>query len=303
MRKTVLVVSLLLVGASGVGAASADTSITIDFERFPGPDNVLGTADDTFPACDTSGICEPLSSQFSGLGVTFTSGLLLQGGLFPGSSPSNHFVSASPPDATFSVPVTGISITSYSFWNATLYALDESGNVVTSDTLINPTAGSAFFLGTLSVSTNTPIHRFTVLAGDCQIGAGCDQILNLDDLVLTSAPSVTPLEIDIKPGSPQNSVNPRSRGKITVAILTTDSIDAGTVDPTTVLFGATGTEAAPVGWALEDVDGDGDADLVLRFDTEGTGIACGDISASLTGETVDGNAIQGSDSVKTVGCR
>ena len=88
-----------------------------------------------------------------------------------------------------------------------------------------------------------------------------------------------------------------------MAILTTDSFDATTVDPTTVLFGSTGTESAPVHSALEDVNGDGDNDLILHFNTQATGIQCGDTSASLTGETFSGQEIQGSDSIKTVGCK
>jgi len=88
-----------------------------------------------------------------------------------------------------------------------------------------------------------------------------------------------------------------------VAILTTDSFDATTVDPTTVLFGPTGTEAAAVHSALEDVDGDGDIDLILHFNTQATGIQCGGTSASLTGETLSGQMIEGSDSVKTAGCK
>jgi TolB protein len=111
------------------------------------------------------------------------------------------------------------------------------------------------------------------------------------------------VEIDIKPGSDPNSINPRSRGVIPVAIPTTDTFDATTVDETTVLFGATGTEAAPVHFAFEDVDGDGDTDMILHFNTQDTGIVCGDTSASLTGETFGGPAIQGTDSIRTVGCK
>jgi hypothetical protein len=155
----------------------------------------------------------------------------------------------------------------------------------------------------LSVSASVPIRRFTVLAAGCEIGGGCSQILNLDDLVLTVTSSVTPVAIDIKPGGFPNSINPRSHGRIPVAILTTDSFDATTVDSTTVRFGATGTEAAPIRWALEDGDGDGDTDLILYFSTEATGIECGDTNASLTGETVGGQEIEGLDSVNTVGCR
>lgn len=114
---------------------------------------------------------------------------------------------------------------------------------------------------------------------------------------------VKEVAVDIKPGSDPNSINPRSKGRIPVAILTTDTFDATTVDPATVRFGATGTEAAPVHSALEDVDGDGDTDLILHFSTQDTGIACGDISAFLTGETVSGQTIEGSDSINTVGCK
>jgi len=114
-------------------------------------------------------------------------------------------------------------------------------------------------------------------------------------------PAVT-VAVDIEPGSFPNSINPRSNGVIPVAILTTDTFDATTVDPTTVLFGPTGTEAAAVRSALEDVDGDGDIDMILHFNTQVTGIQCGDTSASLTGKTFNGQVIDGSDSINTVGC-
>ncbi len=62
-------------------------------------------------------------------------------------------------------------------------------------------------------------------------------------------------------------------------------------------------EAMLVQSALEDVDGDGDTDLILHFRTQDTGIQCGNTSASLTGQTFSGQAIQGSDSIVTVGCK
>jgi len=49
------------------------------------------------------------------------------------------------------------------------------------------------------------------------------------------------------------------------------------------------------------VDGDGDIDLVLHFRFGESGIACGDVEAELIGETFDGQAIRGSDAIRTVG--
>ena len=111
--------------------------------------------------------------------------------------------------------------------------------------------------------------------------------------------SITPrATIDIRPGR----INPASQGVIPVSILTTAAVDAATVDASTVLFGRTGVEAAPMQWTLKDADGDGDIDLMLQFVAQATGIQCGDTSASVVGETVSGQKFAGSDSFFTVRC-
>jgi hypothetical protein len=166
-------------------------SIAIDFEAFPGPDGVLGTADDIPTLNCGGGFCSAgtLGNNFSTMGIQFSTGSLFQGSLFPGTLSSNHFISSSPPDATFSFPVFGISILSYSFWTDVLYALDSSNNVIGTNTLTNPSSGLSSFLGTLSLSTAQPVARFTVLPSGCSIGAtggACNEILNLDNLTLTT---------------------------------------------------------------------------------------------------------------------
>src|SRR5262249_35567110 len=118
-----------------------------------------------------------------------------------------------------------------------------------------------------------------------------------------AVPTRTTVEIDIKPGTFPNSINPRSKGVLPVAIVATNTFDPATVDPTTVRFGRTGTQTAPVHFALQDVNGDGKTDMILQFNTQETGIVCGDTFASLTGQTVGGLAIRGSDSIVTIGCR
>jgi hypothetical protein len=118
------------------------------------------------------------------------------------------------------------------------------------------------------------------------------------------------VEIDIKPDSYPNSLNPYSRGVIPVVILGSDTFDAADVDVTTLAFGP---GAAPTAHNLtdsfthndhlQDVNLDGLTDLVTHYWTRDTGIACGDESVALTGETIDGQPFEGSDSIQTVGCR
>ena len=111
------------------------------------------------------------------------------------------------------------------------------------------------------------------------------------------------IAIDVKPRVNPNKVNPNSPKTINVAIFSTDELDASTIDPATVRFGATGTEAAPVYVVLKDRIRDGHRDLILRFKIRDTGIKCGDTSASITGQISGGPSIVGSDLITTVQCK
>ena len=110
------------------------------------------------------------------------------------------------------------------------------------------------------------------------------------------------IQIDIKPGSDINSINTDSNGVIAVAVLTSEVFDALQVDPDTARFGPEGAAKVHSQAHVEDVDYDGDMDLVFHFRTQETGIQCGDTEATLTGETWDGVPVSGADSVNTVGC-
>ena len=104
------------------------------------------------------------------------------------------------------------------------------------------------------------------------------------------------ITIDIKPGSDPNSINLKSRGVTPVAVLTTEDFDASTVDPVTLQFAG----ASPLRWALEDVDADGDLDLILHFKTQELALTKDSTDATLTGETFDWVLIEGTDSVRIV---
>ncbi len=121
--------------------------------------------------------------------------------------------------------------------------------------------------------------------------------------------AITKIPIDIKPENRTNPVNPRSHGVTPVALLGTEDFDVTTVDVTTLRFGP--DEAAPAhdltdGWPyndpLRDVNCDGFVDLLVHFKTQETGILCGDTEATLTGTLQDGSAVEGTDSIRTVGC-
>jgi hypothetical protein len=111
------------------------------------------------------------------------------------------------------------------------------------------------------------------------------------------APPTIEVEIDVKPGSDVNPVNLASKGVIPVAILTTPAFDALSVDPLSVAFGPAGAPEADGKGHAEDVDGDGDLDLLLHFRTQETGLTSADTEACVTGETFGGDAIEGCDAV------
>jgi hypothetical protein len=117
------------------------------------------------------------------------------------------------------------------------------------------------------------------------------------------SPCLISVLIDIKPGNDApNPVNTGSKGVIPVAILTTPEFDATQVDDATLAFGPSGAVIAHKQGHIEDVDGDGDDDLVVHFRTQETGIECGNTEATLTGATLfDGIPISGTDSIHTVG--
>jgi hypothetical protein len=111
------------------------------------------------------------------------------------------------------------------------------------------------------------------------------------------------VDIDIKPDGFPNSVNPKSRGVIPVAILGNESFDVANIDEATLRFGP---DAAPIAHRhahFEDANLDGVLDLITHYRTQDTGIVCGNESVTLTGKTLDGQPFEGTDSIQTVGCQ
>jgi len=115
-------------------------------------------------------------------------------------------------------------------------------------------------------------------------------------------PSSTTVSIDIKPGSGQNTVNLKSRGEIPVAILSGETFDAMSIDPTTLTFGRTGDEdsLAFCNGSPGNVNADKLRDLMCFFNTEDAGFQAGDTECVLKGMTLESPPITGSDAVRVV---
>lgn len=122
--------------------------------------------------------------------------------------------------------------------------------------------------------------------------------LSYDYATMTPA---TQIVIDIKPGSSQNVINTGANGVIPVAVLSTPTFDATAVAPLSVRFGPGEAVECHGKGHIEDVDGDGDLDLLLHFRTEDADIRKEDVTATLSGRTIWARRIVGTDGVKVVG--
>ena len=163
---------------------------------------------------------------------------------------------------------------------------DEAGYLLSIASSPFAFAADAMTLGFLRLDDGTSARSSSPLRAAVRILGQC------------GAAAVT---VDVKPGSFPNAINPRSRGVIPVAIVSTAGFDATRINPGTLAFGPAGAE--PVHAVFKDVNADGRTDLLLHFRTQETGLKCSSTSARLTGSTRDGISFEGTDSIRTVGCK
>jgi hypothetical protein len=109
---------------------------------------------------------------------------------------------------------------------------------------------------------------------------------------------ITEVLIDIKPGRFPNSIDLRKSGNVPVAVMSSPTFDATTIDPSTVKFA--GAPALSIGGRPRDVNHDGRPDKVFRFNTEALQLTTEDTQACLSGETVTGVKFRGCDSVRVI---
>jgi len=133
------------------------------------------------------------------------------------------------------------------------------------------------------------------------VNLDANRLNGIDDFGFTPVPEIVAVEIDIKPGSDPNSINPSLEGDLPVAILGSESFDVEAVDVLTLAFGCGDASFDhSQGPHFEDLNGDGFTDLMSHYRVEETGIEFGDRMACLRGETLDGTPFSGCDAVRIV---
>lgn len=202
VRTTLVAAVSLCVSCSGDSSTSPDAAsdaISIGFDRFPGSDGILGTADDvTLPACDhpvQGCILVTLTDEYHTIGVDFVNWTVHF------NSRYGHYVNYGSgiqptPRVVFSRPVYGISVTSYSIWSLRLTTRDALGNTLHDILLPHPNEGCLTTCpeihGTVQADSRVPIHDFaieTVRQSPVESGAGLTfKSVALDNLVVFTAP-------------------------------------------------------------------------------------------------------------------
>ena len=194
------------------------------------------------------------------------------------------------------------------------------GNVAASDvdagqslsySIVSGNTGGAFSInattGRITVANvaalnfeSTPTFSLAVRVtdnGNPALSSTATVTINLTDVI-----EAIIIGLDVGPGDPSNTIKLNS--KFDIAILSSATFDARTVNVSTIRFGKNGTEDSATRdkrgnriYSYRDVNGDGRLDLVVNITTSKTGLGLTDTLAKVSGLTNSGLQILGSSSV------
>lgn len=121
---------------------------------------------------------------------------------------------------------------------------------------------------------------------------------------VTGGPEVLHINIDVKPGTENVSpLNPKARGRVPVALLSSKDFDPADVDTSSLTFGHDGDEDSleKCNKGSADFNKDGVKELICHFDNRTASFRKGDIEGVLKGKLKDGTLIEGRGLLKVVG--
>jgi hypothetical protein len=122
-------------------------------------------------------------------------------------------------------------------------------------------------------------------------------------LISGVTPSAMQISVEIKPGHTGDAapINPKSKGNIPVALLSSTDFTPLEVDQQSLRFGPEGNESSLLRCNKGDyVNADDKLDLVCHFDTQAAGFEPGDLEGIVKGSLKDGRRFEGRGLLKVV---
>lgn len=119
-----------------------------------------------------------------------------------------------------------------------------------------------------------------------------------DSEVLKKIALVREVTVDIKPGETLSTINHKSRGNTPVAVLSSDSLDATLIDPSTAKLDSKGKVRKAT---FADINNDGLMDVILHFDTRTLELVpARTATINLSADSVTGFSVVGEDIVRVI---
>jgi hypothetical protein len=147
---------------------------------------------------------------------------------------------------------------------------------------------------------------FTLSPGSYTVTANHQNPFEDPRATFVIAHCVLPIEVDVKPGNANNTIAPKAKGKVPVAVLSSANFDARNLDPRTIRMNSSlpnvrlklnGSSQV----SLQDVNSDGLQDLLVHIEIQTLQLSGEtDVSVVLVGDTFGGARVRGTDVVRIV---